>query len=339
MSDSMKKMLITVVLLIVTTLISYLYSWFTSCWSSTKFFSSMSLNSYEMQISKCAVDPEDINTKMSDIGGLASVKKDLEANVLLPMKYPHIFYQKTSLHPGPGILLYGPPGTGKTLLARSIASECNAVFISLSLSNLENKYYGETNKLISAAFSYAKIKQPSIIFLDEIDGLLRHRSENDQNCVYGFKTELLNLIDGISSKQTDAVMVIGCTNNPHTLDSALKRRLPRQYKIDLPTINERFDILNIITSADNIPKHDLKSISMITPGFSGSDLMNCFKKAGSIRLTQQKTEAFVNSLDHIQNVSDLVLNNITLDNWIDAVKSMLPEEETNSNNGDEAVPP
>ncbi len=250
------------------------------------------LNSYETQIAQNIVEANAISERLEDIGGLSNVKEEIQSQVLLPLKHPKIFFSDVkSLHPAKGILFYGPPGTGKTMLARAIAAEANVPFISLSLSSLENKFFGESSKLLHATFSLAHKIQPCVLFFDEIDGMIRTRSEQDQSCVYGFKTEFLTHMDGVKKKDTDAVIVIGCTNCENKLDPAVRRRLPRQYKIDLPSEDEILEIFKLhLKKTSSITSDDLRSIvASMKPGCSGSDISDIVQTAWSlqmIKLTQ-----------------------------------------------------
>ncbi len=267
-----------------------------------------SMNSYEKQIYETLVKGEDISDRLDTIGGLDDIKDDLKSNVLLPLKHPVVFFSKESsiLRPSRGLLFYGPPGTGKTMLARAIAAEANVPFLSLSLSVLENKYYGESNKLIQAIFSLGRKIQPCIIFFDEIDGLMKQRSEFDQSSVYGFKTELLSQIDGMDSKENDSIFVIGTTNNITILDPAIKRRLPKVYEMKLPNESDRFKILQLKTKQEKLSDDLLNWICQRTDKYSGSDLSELIRRASAYRLQEQcEDEQFKRQLELATCVNDV----------------------------------
>lgn len=309
-SLTIKKILFTVFMTIVTTIIGILLNnvmnlLTNSMLNTTKY--TKNLNIYERQIQEYIIKPESITDTLSNVGGLNEIKEDIRSNILLPLQYPHIFFSSALLMPTRGILLYGPPGTGKTLLARAIAHEANVPFISLALSSLENKYYGESSKLIQGAFSLARKIQPCIVFFDEIDGLLRKRTDIDQSATYGFKTELLAQIDGMSSKKNDSIFVIGTTNNISSLDAAIKRRLPKIYQVALPTYVERVDILKLKVS-EEVDFDDLliEWLAKITPGFSGSDLSDLIHQSCSIRLKEHcKNSSFKEQLKKAKDISEL----------------------------------
>jgi len=223
------------------------------------------------------------------VGGLAAIKDDLYGNVILPLRYHKAYFHPLlpSLHVAKGILLTGPPGTGKTLLARAIAKECGCRFLSLSLSSLENKYFGESAKLLAAAFSLARKVEPCILFLDEVDGMIRERSADDQSFVYGFKTELLSRLDGFH-KESGAVIVMACTNAAASLDPAVRRRLPRVYTVGLPSAEERAHILAIHAKGEKaIGAETAEWLAGETEGLSGSDLLSLYNLAASARMRER----------------------------------------------------
>lgn len=275
-------------------------------WKAGRTAASLNMDSYERQIFKHVVRASDISERMSEIGGLARIKQDIRANVLVPLQYPHIFFgDDIRLVPSRGILFHGPPGTGKTMLARAIAAEASVPFLSLSLSSLENKYYGESSHLVAATFTLARKMQPVIVFFDELDGMLRTRSDADQSCVYGFKTELLTHMDGIHTKKNDAIVVIACTNTLSKLDPAVLRRLPRSYKIDLPSQLEREEILRMRVGTD-LSEVELKAISACTHNYSGSDLSElCRRTMASHMQTLYTDPLFLNHLERATQPKDV----------------------------------
>ena len=271
----------------------------------------LGLNSYETQISQNIIKPEKITDRLESVGGLREIKCNISTHVLLPLKYPHIFFsEERILNPSRGILLYGPPGTGKTMLARAIAAEAGVPFLSLTLADLENKYFGESSKLLAATFSLARRIQLCIVFFDEIDGMIRKRSDSDQSCVYSFKTELLTHIDGIGSSVTDSVIVIGCTNTYSNLDPAIRRRLPCAYEIGYPNIHELNEILklNLQKIPHTLHDSDVHAIvSQLKDTCSGSDVTEAVRRSSALRMkTLYQSNVFMDKLEFATKVEDLV---------------------------------
>lgn len=288
----LKRVAVTIAMALVSSiiglLINSLVSSLTDTFPDLASGNSATMSSYERQISQHIVNPDAISDRFERVGGIEEIKKDLQINIMLPLKHPHIFFSENSvLRPSRGILLYGPPGTGKTMLARAIAAEAAVPFINLSLSSLENKYFGETSKLLQATFSLARRIQPCIVFFDEIDGLLKQRSDYDQSSVYGFKTELLSQMDGMHSKDDDSIFIIGTTNHLESLDPALRRRMPKVYRVQLPAEHERLEILKLKLDGQYVAAPTLLKVATMTKGASGSDLSELVRRASSFRMQDQ----------------------------------------------------
>ena len=230
---------------------------------------------------------------LEDVGGLAEAKAELRSAVLLPLRYPDAFYRgPRALRPPRGVLLHGPPGTGKTLLARALASESGVPFLALTASALESKWYGDSSKLVQGAFRLARRElAPCIVFFDELDGLGRARSEADQSCVYALKTELLRNLDGADDERDAPVVVLACTNCPRALDPALRRRFPRQVRVDKPDELGRLDILRVLTRDEPADAGVLATVAKETPGRTGSDLAAIFADASAARFDPAGLEA------------------------------------------------
>lgn len=240
----------------------------------------LELNEYEEQISAELILPEDIPVDFQSIGGLDGIISSLQESVIAPLCYPELFANASGLLGAPkGVLLYGPPGTGKTMLAKALAKESGATFINMHVSTLTNKWFGESNKLVAALFSLARKLQPSIIFIDEIDSFLRERATGDHEVTGMMKAEFMTLWDGLTSS-TDRIMVLGATNRPNDIDSAILRRLPKRYAVHLPNAAQREKILSLMLAATPLDKtFSITELVRKTEGYSGSDLKELCRNA------------------------------------------------------------
>ncbi|EPQ13775.1 ATPase family AAA domain-containing protein 1 [Myotis brandtii] len=238
------------------------------------------LSEYEMSIAAHLVDPLNMHVTWSDIAGLDDVITDLKDTVILPIKKKHLFENSRLLQPPKGVLLYGPPGCGKTLIAKATAKEAGCRFINLQPSTLTDKWYGESQKLAAAVFSLAIKLQPSIIFIDEIDSFLRNRSSSDHEATAMMKAQFMSLWDGLDTDHSCQVIVMGATNRPQDLDSAIMRRMPTRFHINQPALKQREAILKLILKNENVDRHvDLLEVAQETDGFSGSDLKEMCRDA------------------------------------------------------------
>ncbi|XP_026869260.1 ATPase family AAA domain-containing protein 1-B [Electrophorus electricus] len=237
------------------------------------------LSEYEMSIAAHLVDPLTMQIKWGDIAGLDDVITELKDTVILPVKKRHLFEGSRLLQPPKGVLLYGPPGCGKTLIAKATAREAGFRFINLQPSTLTDKWYGESQKLAAAVFSLAIKLQPSIIFIDEIDSFLRSRSSSDHEATAMMKAQFMSLWDGLDTDIGCQVIIMGATNRPQDLDSAILRRMPTRFHINQPNIKQREEILKLILENENVESVDLCETAKKTEGFSGSDLKEMCRDA------------------------------------------------------------
>ena len=208
----------------------------------------------------------------TDIAGLTFAKKCVQEVVVYPLLRPDLF--TGLLSPPKGILLFGPPGTGKTLIGKAIASQAMAKFFSISASSLTSKWHGEGEKMVRTLFSVARLYQPSVIFIDEIDSLLAQRNGNENEGSRRIKTEFLIQLDGATTSSEDRVLVVGATNRPQELDEAARRRLIKRLYIPLPDTVGRMDLItNLLKKSKNsLSQDELKEIVRKTKGYSGADL-------------------------------------------------------------------
>ncbi|MEM2639945.1 MAG: AAA family ATPase, partial [Candidatus Bathyarchaeia archaeon] len=181
-----------------------------------------------------------------DIGGLSEQIQKLREMIELPLRHPELF-ERLGVEPPKGVLLYGPPGTGKTLLAKAVANESDAYFISISGPEIMSKFYGESEARLREIFKEAEENAPAIIFIDEIDSIAPKREEVTGEVERRVVAQLLALMDGLKSR--GKVVVIGATNRPNALDPALRRpgRFDREIEVGVPDEKGRLEILQIHT--------------------------------------------------------------------------------------------
>ncbi|XP_021858959.2 uncharacterized protein [Spinacia oleracea] len=226
------------------------------------------------------------SVKWEDVAGLDKAKQTLFEMVILPSKRRDLF---TGLRRPPrGLLLFGPPGNGKTMLAKAVASECNATFFNVSASTLTSKWVGEGEKLVRTLFMVAISRQPSVIFMDEIDSMMSTREANEHDASRRLKSEFLVQFDGVTSNPDDLVIVIGATNKPQELDDAVLRRLVKRIYIPLPDENVRRLILKqkLKGQAFSLPGQDLERLVREAEGYSGSDLQALCEEAAMMPIRE-----------------------------------------------------
>lgn len=261
-----------------------------------------------------------------DIGGLKEEMQKVREMIELPLRHPEIF-EKLGIEAPKGVLLYGPPGTGKTLLAKAVANESNAHFISISGPEIMSKFYGESEARLREIFKEAKEKAPSIVFIDEIDSIAPKREEVTGEVERRVVSQLLSLMDGLEAR--GKVIVIAATNRPNALDPALRRpgRFDREIEIRVPDKRGRLEILLIHTrnmplasDADEIVNID--KMAAITHGFVGADLEYLCKEAAMKCLRRLLPE--LNMED--EKLQPEVLNKliVTMDDFQNALKEIMP---------------
>ncbi len=252
--------------------------------------------------------------KWSDIGGLDEVKKRLREAVEWPLKYPESF-KRMGITPPKGILLYGPPGCGKTLLARAVANESEANFISVKGPELLSKWVGESERMVREIFRKARLVAPTVIFFDEIDALAPARSLASSDSRVGERvvSQLLSEMSGL--EELHDVVVLAATNRPDMIDPALLRpgRFDRQILVPAPDEKSRLKIFQVHTKKIPLDKDvDLKKLAKKTEGYSGADIAAVCREAGMNAL-RENIKATKVSMKHFEKALKEIKPSLTKD--------------------------
>jgi SpoVK/Ycf46/Vps4 family AAA+-type ATPase len=251
------------------------------------------LTEHELTLSGDVIRNADIDVSFADIGGMGTELQEVRDNVILPMRHWKEMQDITQVSTcPPGVLLYGKPGTGKTMTAKAIAKESGATFLSIKASSIMCKWVGESEKLVAAMFSLARKLAPTVIFIDEIDTILKKRdnsstSNSHMSAALGL---LMQEWDGLltSSGQGDRqppVVVLGATNRPGDIDAAFQRRMPFRLMTKAPDVTGRHDILKLQLKSMALPALlDLQLVASQTEGFTGAELKELCRLVSLVRL-------------------------------------------------------
>ncbi|KAA1107003.1 hypothetical protein PGTUg99_022616 [Puccinia graminis f. sp. tritici] len=232
------------------------------------------------------------DTTWSQIGAMHSVRDELNISIIQPIRYPEMF-EKIGISSSFGVLLWGPPGCGKTLVAKAVANESQANFISVKGPELLNKYVGESEKAVRQVFIRARASAPCIIFFDELDALVPRRDDSLSESSSRVVNTLLTELDGLEPRKQ--IYVIGATNRPDVMDPAMVRpgRLDKMIFIDLPDRQDRWEIFKTLSSKltfDSPASEAIQKLIQDDPrcaGYSGADIGGLIREAALIQLRKQ----------------------------------------------------
>jgi len=230
------------------------------------------------------------NISWDDIGGLEDVKRDLKELVQYPVEHPEKF-EKFGMSPSKGVLFYGPPGCGKTLMAKAVANECQANFISVKGPELLTMWFGESESNVRDVFEKARQAAPCVLFFDELDSIAQQRGGNSGDgggAADRVMNQLLTEMDGVGAKKN--VFVIGATNRPDIIDTALMRpgRLDQLIYIPMPDYDSRLSILRATLRKSPVAKEvDLSYLASQTDKFTGADLTEICQTACKIAIREE----------------------------------------------------
>lgn len=266
----------------------------------------------------------------SNVGALSNIRIELHMAIVQPIKRPEI-YLKVGISAPAGVLMWGPPGCGKTLLAKAVANESKANFISVKGPELLNKYVGESERSVRQVFQRARASIPCIIFFDELDALVPRRDSSLSESSSRVVNTLLTELDGLNNRR--GIFVIGATNRPDMIDPAMLRpgRLDKSLYIELPNAGERFDILKTLVKSNGTPiSQDVDLLKIANDerckNFSGADLSSLVREASVIAL-KRKIFIGINQLDENINEDehhDMGDVEVTNDDFNNALNSTKP---------------
>lgn len=230
------------------------------------------------------------NTRYSDFGGIQAILQEVKELIEYPLTHPEV-YAHLGVEPPRGILLHGPPGTGKTMLANAIAGESGACFLRISAPEIVSGMSGESEQKLRELFEEAVANAPSIIFIDEIDAITPKRETSQRGMEKRIVAQLLTSTDSLNLENTGGkpVLIIGATNRPDALDSALRRagRFDREICLGIPDEDARERILQVLSQKMRLDgSFDFRSIAKKTPGFVGADLVSLTKEAAVIAVNR-----------------------------------------------------
>jgi SpoVK/Ycf46/Vps4 family AAA+-type ATPase len=244
-----------------------------------------------------AFDVETSSVRLADVGGMADVKKRLELAFLAPMRNPELRQMFGKSLRG-GLLLYGPPGCGKTFLARAVAGEMGAKFVSMSIVDVLNMWIGNSERNLHEIFQAARRNAPCVLFLDEIDAIGHKRSNMHSTSMRTLANQLLAEMDGMES-DNEGLFLLAATNAPWDVDAALRRpgRLDRIVLVAPPDEPARAAILEYHLRQRPIAKIDLKKLVAATADYSGADLAHLCESASEYAMHDSITSGSVRMID------------------------------------------
>ncbi|KAH3668341.1 hypothetical protein OGAPHI_002095 [Ogataea philodendri] len=270
----------------------------------------------------------------SNVGALSKVRVELHMAIVQPIKRPEI-YEKVGITAPAGVLMWGPPGCGKTLLAKAVANESKANFISVKGPELLNKYVGESERAVRQVFTRARASVPCIIFFDELDALVPKRESSLSESSSRVVNTLLTELDGLNDRK--GIFVIGATNRPDMIDPAMLRpgRLDKTLYIELPSAAERLEILTTLIHSNGTPLDNTVDLATVAHdercrNFSGADLSSLVREAGVISLKRKFFTGIGVGDESIEEVlvsDDVVVTGHDFEKALDSVKPSVSDKD------------
>jgi SpoVK/Ycf46/Vps4 family AAA+-type ATPase len=258
----------------------------------------------------------------NSIAGHDEAKRLLQEAIIMPMLVPELF--NGIRQPWKGVLLFGPPGTGKTMLAKATAAVAGINFFNTSAASLVSKYHGESEKLVKTLFNVARHWSPSVVFIDEVDALVKSRGPNEHEGSRRLKSEFLTQMDGMTSSSTDSnVLVLATTNCPWDLDEALLRRFEKRIYVPLPNDNTKMLLFQMLLQDVHVEeqvKSFLYPLVKRTKHFSGADIRLLVREAAMGPMRRMLLNKTSSDISEMRKMGILDVGSIQLDDFIRALK-------------------
>lgn len=277
------------------------------------------------------------NLRFGDVAGLGRTKELIKDNIVYPLMDPKLA-EKYGTKAGGGVLFYGPPGTGKTYIAKAAAGECQASFINVKISDIVDMYAGNTEKNLHSAFDTARVNKPCILFFDELDGMGGKRDDMQQSFERRAINQFLTEMDGVEY-DNESVLVVGATNAPWDVDSALRRagRFSKTIYFPEPDKKTRIELFKLNLKGRPVDKRiRIGRLARLTEGFSGADVKELCNAAASIpwkEALKTKKERLITFKDFVKATSGEHAVTSSLPAWYSSVKKFLIEEEEEDEQG------
>ena len=274
--------------------------------------------------------PTDDRIKFGDVAGMDALKKTLRIQIIEPFLRPGLF-RRFRKDAGGGVLLYGPPGCGKTMMARAVAGECDASFLSVGISDVLNMWIGESERNLGECFEKARANPPCVMFFDELDALAYSRSKASSEHTRTVVNEFLAQLDGFD-KDNRSMLVLAATNMPWDVDDAIKRpgRLSRQIFVPPPDVNARSEMFRLKLSGIPTGEIDVAALARATEFFSGADIdgvVDAAKESVISDIIESGNERPMQSQDLLMAVED---TSPTTTAWLKTARNLVRYGETDA---------
>jgi SpoVK/Ycf46/Vps4 family AAA+-type ATPase len=270
-----------------------------------------------------AFDTERSTITLADVGGMTTVKERLNSAFLAPLRNPELraLYGKSLRG---GLLMYGPPGCGKTFIARAVAGELGAKFISVGLADILDPYVGRSEQNVHELFEQARREAPCVVFLDEIDALGQRRSMTRNNAMRGTVNQLLTELDGVDGAN-DGVFVLAATNQPWDVDPALRRpgRFDRTVLVLPPDLGAREAIFRYHLASRPVEGIDLGALAAASDGLSGADIAYVCEVAAEKALTDSALTAVTRMIRMSDVKAALREATPSISSWLDSARNVV----------------